>query len=157
MLYGTAGNKKEYSQLFHVCGRPNYWLDEVLIIPVFFLLQTASQLQALQSLHDRVLESFQADRPPHVLQNGQSWVSISPESTWSKMCTAKVQEKLRTGVIVIEPCADEDIAFDRELFVDMLGHGNMKYAVPMEGESLYRTKPHISENFHIKTSLVRGD
>lgn len=53
------------------------------------------------------------------------------------MSSAHVQQKLRAGVIVIEPDAVEDIAFDRELFLDMLGHGNMRSVVPMEGESLY--------------------
>jgi hypothetical protein len=84
-----------------------------------------------------VQESFVTDTPPHLLHNGQSWVDILSESTWSKMSSAHVQQKLRAGVIVIEPDAVEDIAFDRELFLDMLGHGNMRSVVPMEGESLY--------------------
>lgn len=82
-------------------------------------------------------QSFATDLPPHLLDNGQSWVAILAESIWPKMSSAKVQEKLRTGVIVIEPDADKEIRFDRELFVDMMGHGNLNYVVPMEGESLY--------------------
>jgi hypothetical protein len=77
-----------------------------------------------------VQESFATDTPV------QSWIDILPESTWSTMSSANVQKKLGTGVVIIEPDVDKDIAFDREIFVDMLGHGNMKYVVPMEGESL---------------------
>ena len=73
--------------------------------------------------------------PPHLLGNGKSWVDILLESTWSQMSSAEVQKTLKMHVIIIEPDADKDISFNRELFIDMLGHGNMKYVVPMEGES----------------------
>lgn len=77
------------------------------------------------------------DAPPHLGKNGQSWVNLSMEYAWSQMSSAMVQQKLRTGVFVIDPDKDQHIPFDRELFVAMLGHGNMTLVVPMEGESLY--------------------
>lgn len=107
-----------------------------------------------QSLHKEVQKSFVTESPPHLVGNGQSSVHIIQESSWSGMSSAKVQKKLKTGVVLIKPDVDNNISFDRELFVNMLGHGNMKYVVPMEGESLYSMKLFISEKFYIKTNLL---
>jgi hypothetical protein len=59
------------------------------------------------------------------------------------MSSAQVQEKLKTGAIIIKNEAAPLLSFDRELFADMLGHGDMQYVVPMEGEVLYQLKPFI--------------
>jgi ATP-dependent exoDNAse (exonuclease V) beta subunit len=101
------------------------------------LFQTTAQAQKFQSLHNKVAENFVTDTPRHALEDGSSWVSILAERDFSEKSSAEVQETVRTRTIVIQPDADKHIAFDREFFVDTLGHGNMKYVVPMEGESLY--------------------
>jgi hypothetical protein len=77
------------------------------------------------------------EKPPHMLDTSKSWVYILPERTWSRMSSTNVQRKLRTHGIIIESDTEDDFVFDRELFVNMLGHGNMKYLVSMEGKLLY--------------------
>lgn len=81
-------------------------------------------------------EGFEDGRPPHLLGNGSSKLNILTERDWSGMSSTHVQEKLKMGPIIIKngPSLRD---FDLDLFVDMLGHGNMHYAVLMEGEEVF--------------------
>jgi len=114
-----------------------FWWGEMLIYSCSF--QTKSQLETLQSLHNKVLDRFVNEKPLHLLGNNTSSFHIIPEQIWAEMSSTHVQEKLKTGAIIITSTIAPLVSFDRELFADMLGHGDMRYVVPMEGKSLYFT------------------
>jgi hypothetical protein len=139
MVYGPDGDTMEFTPLFHVRGRTTF--DGVLIFVVLF--QTKPHLQTLQSLLNKIQESFVHEKPPHLLGNGNSSFHILMEHVWAGMSSTQVQEKLETGAIMIKNTTAPLFSFDRELFVDMLGHGNMRYVVPMEGDVLYQLKHFI--------------
>jgi hypothetical protein len=71
------------------------------------------------------------------------------------MSSAQVQESLRKGPIIIENQELPTFSFDRELFSDMLGHGNMHYVVLMEGEAIDKLRRILFEKFHIQINLLR--
>jgi hypothetical protein len=139
MVYGPDGESMEFTPLFHVCGRTTF--DRVLIFLVLF--QTKLQLQTLRSLLNKIQESFVNEKPPHLLGNDNSSFHILMEHVWAGMSSTQVQEKLKTGAITIKNTTAPLFSFDRELFADMLGHGDMRYVVPMEGDGLYQLKHFI--------------
>jgi hypothetical protein len=114
-----------------------FWWGEVLIHSCSF--QTKQQLETLQSLHNKVLDRFVNEKPLHLLGNNTSLFHIIPEQVWAGMSSTYVQEKLKTGAIIITNTVAPLVSFNRELFADMLGHGDMRYVVLMEGKSLYFT------------------
>jgi hypothetical protein len=127
----------------------------VLIILV--LRQTKLQLEAFHSLHNRVQEDFVNKMPPHILGNHTSSLHVLPENIWSGMSSIQVQERLKTGAIIIENATAPLFSFDRELFAEMLGHGDLQHVVPMEGELLHQLKRFIFDKFYIQISLWKGE
>lgn len=136
---GTVLNTSPCSMYVKGLWHPN----EVLIILVLF--QTKLQLETLQSLHYKIQKGFVNEKPPHLLENNTSSFHILTENVWSGMSSTQVQERLKISAVIIKSEAVPPFTFDRELLADMLGHGDMQYVVPMEGEILYQLRPSISE------------
>ena len=133
-------NKAPYSWMRYIgLLHPN----EVLIILVLF--QTKLQLKTLQSLHNKIQKGFVNEKPPHLLGNNTSSFHILTENVWSEMSSIQVQEQLKISAVIIKNEAVPPFTFDRELLADMLGHGDMQYVVPMEGEIFYQLRRSISE------------
>lgn len=118
--------------------------------------QTQLQLETLQSLHNKIQKGFIDEKPPHLLGNNISSYHILAENDWSRMSSIQVQEKLKISAIIIKNVAAPLLDFDRELLADMLGHGDMQYVIPMEGETSYQVNHSISERLPIQISLWRG-
>jgi hypothetical protein len=75
-----------------------------------------------------------------------------------ELSSASVQEKLKTGPIIIQNQAAPPISFkfNRDLFYDMLGHGNMAHALQIEGELFKKMRHFIFETFYFQINLTRG-
>jgi hypothetical protein len=144
----------EYTSLFHVCLRCQLGpiFDEVLII--FVLSQTKQQLDSFLSHHTRVQESFVNGKPPHLIGD-ETFMGIQAERAWTQLSSAQVQEKMKTGPIILFNEAMPSTSFDRELFTDMLGHGNMSSVLPIEGEVFYKLGPFLFTKFYIQINPSR--
>lgn len=114
--------------------------------------QTKTQLETLQSLHEKVQDGFVNDQPPHLLGSNTS-LHILAGHVWAEMTSTQVQEKLKTGVIIIKSATKLLFSFDRELLTDMLGHGDMGYVVSMEGEVSYPLEYLSSKSYYPDQSL----
>lgn len=84
---------------------------------------------------------------------GNTFVNILTENAWSELSSAPVQEKLKTGPIVIQNQAAPLSSFNKELFYDMLGHGDMAHSLPTEGEVFYKLRRFIFEKFYNQINL----
>jgi hypothetical protein len=96
-------------------------------------------LLKFQSLQERVQKRFEDGKPPHVVGNNSSILTILTDQNWSGMSSAHVQEKLKMGPVFIKNGGPSSMDFGGELLADMLGHGNMQYVVRMEGEIIFFT------------------
>ena len=150
MLYNLDGGSTEHTLLFHVCGHHIFLSGKVLILD---LLQTKLQMQRLQCLYDKIQRNFVHDKPPHLIGNNQSLFHILTKNIWSGMSSAQVQEILKSSAIVIQNDVEPHFSFGRNLFVEMLGHGDMQFVVDIEGEISCQSQPFIFDRIHIQISL----
>jgi hypothetical protein len=104
--------------------------------------------------YNNMQKHFINGKPPHLLGEHHLLFTVLTENAWSQMSSAQVQEMLKTCVIIILNDAAPPSSFDRELFVDMLGHGDMQYVVNIEGEVFCHSRPFMFMNW--QSRLVCG-
>jgi hypothetical protein len=117
------------------CKTKGYFLFFMVYLTGIVLSQTQLQSLKVESLHDGVWKCFVDGKPPHLLEGNFSYLNILTDRDWSEMSSKQSQETITKGPVLIKSCElKASFSFDLELFFDMLGHGNMKYVVLMEGK-----------------------